>query len=48
MEANPAPMAKIGVRIHTDKSQKNAIIGIEVRKISPASFKTNTGESIKS
>lgn len=47
MEARPMPIEKIGVRMHTDRSQKNASIGMADRKISPASRKTNSGGRIK-
>lgn len=48
MEARPTPIEKIGVWIPTDKSQKNASIGIEDKNIHPASLKTNKGDNIKS
>lgn len=47
MDASPIPMEKIGVWMHTDKSQKNAIIGIDAANIIPASLSTNNGCKIK-
>ena len=48
IEASPIPMEKIGVWMHTDKSQKKASIGTDDIRSRQASFHTNVGGKMKS